>query len=213
MMVENHALLSPHMQIIHKSDPVYYALVLACIRMAKNEHDTSDLISDLATAMAQTITQDIALASHEDILGPLPSNYRYDPLYGMSAQFLAIIQSGVRDAGHDIQFVFYVRRFNDWLHSLYRYRFRDQPDRPFAPQQYKRRKNLPDNWLTLRAQLEQALGADNITFINYETDRATGRFGTALFKTCGLSNANLDTLNWIAPVNVSQPKTVDPDHW
>jgi hypothetical protein len=213
MMVENRTRFPKTMQIIRKSDPLFYSLVRVCVLQAKGEEDTTELISKLATELSQFVTKDYALASDEDILGPLPSRFIYNPLYGQAATFLPIIQSAVRATGNDIHFVFYIRRFHDWLHSLYRYTFADTPDRPFAPKKYKQKRALPDNWLTVRQSLQDSLGTDGISFVNYESDRATGRLGTALFKMCGLTDAELDTLNWIEPVNVAQPKTIDPNHW
>jgi hypothetical protein len=171
------------------------------------------LIGDLARSMAQDLTHDVLLMSNEDILGRLPSRQVYATLYGGAISYLTLIQSAFRDAGHDVQFVFYMRTYDDWLHSLYRYTFVDDPERAFAPKRYKQKRNLPDDWTALCTDLSSALGTDGITFVDYQDDRANGRLGTALFKISGMSDVQIDALTWIEPVNVSQAKTVDPANW
>jgi hypothetical protein len=201
------------MRVWSKSEPIFRALTVACCKYLSGAENTLQLIDGLARSIGQTHTDDVLLMSNEDLLGLLPSRGLQDTLYGKSILYLPIIQSAIKDAGHEVQFVFYVRKYNDWLHSLYRYTFKNDPNRPFAPKQYKAKRNLPDDWNDLKATLTSALGADSITFINYETDRANGRLGTALFKMCDMTDEQIDALNWIAPVNVSRPETVDPTKW
>tara|TARA_R110002096_G_scaffold377058_2_gene570919 strand:- start:1234 stop:1875 length:642 start_codon:yes stop_codon:yes gene_type:complete len=213
MMVENRHTLPRGVQIIRKSDPLFRAMMMACVLQAKGEQDTTALIAQLASELARDISGDYILMSDEDILGPLPSRFKYNPLYGGAMSYLPLIQSAFRAAGHDIQFVFYIRTYMDWLRSLYRFQYADQPDRAFAPKRYKQKRNLPDDWVALREQLTHALGSDGVTFIDYQTDRQNGHLGTALFKMCGMSDAQINALHWIDPVNVTRPETIDPKNW
>ena len=203
----------PHMRVWTKTEPVFGALTLACGQYLSGNDDALQLIHGLAFNMANDLTQDVLLMSNEDMLGLLPSRKTQETLYSGAMTYLPVIQSALRDAGHDVQFVFYLRTYNDWLHSLYRYTFAHDPDRAFAPKRYKERRNLPDNWDTVRADSTSALGSDGITFIDYQLDRAHGRLGTALFKMCDMSDEQIDALHWIQPVNVSRPETVDPANW
>jgi hypothetical protein len=213
MMLDNLDLFPSNIRVLTKSEPMFRALVIPTRRYATGHHDTLPLITQVAQDMARTLRHDYLLMSNEDILGSLPSRFLYDSLYGDAPAYLPVIQSAFRNVGHDVQFVFYVREYSDWLHSLYRYHYQHEPDRPFAPKRFKQRRNLPDNWNALHLQLTNALGTDGITFINYEADRTNGRLGTALFKMCGMTDADLDALNWIEPVNVSRPATIDPKNW
>lgn len=209
MMRKNNGRFPPNMRVWSKSEPVFRAMVLACGQYLSGNHDTLALIRDLATDIAQSLNHDTLLMSNEDIVGRLPSRQTYDTLYTGALPYLLVIQKAFRDAGHDVQFVFYIRAYNDWLHSLYRYTHINDPSREFAPKRFKKRRNLPDNWEGLRADFTQALGQDGITYVNYQTDRADGRLGTALYKLCGMSQTQIDALEWIEPVNVSRPETID----
>lgn len=205
MMLDNLDLFPRNIRVLTKSEPMFRALVIPARRYATGHHDTLPLITQVAQDMARALRHDYLLMSNEDILASLPSRFLYNSLYGDAPTYLPAIQSAFRNVGHDVQFIFYVRAYSDWLHSLDRYHYQDEQDRPIAPKRYKERRNLPDNW--------KALGIDGITFINYEADRTNGRLGTALFKMCGMTDADLDALNWIEPVNVSRPATIDPKNW
>jgi hypothetical protein len=213
MMRQNLDRFPPHIRVWPKNEPIFNAMVQACIQYLNGQPQALDLISELAHEMGRNLTHDVLLMSNEDILGLLPNRRVQDTLYGGSLSYLPLIQSAFKDAGHDVQFVFYLRNYNDWLHSLYRYTYAHKPDRAFAPKRYKARYNLPENWNSLRIALTETLGADGVTFINYQTDRSNGRLGTALFEMAGMTIAEIDALSWIEPVNVSRPETVDPANW
>lgn len=209
MMRQNLDRFPPNMRVWSKSEPVFRAIVLACGQYLSGNQEALALIRDLANDMAQTLEHDTLLMSNEDILGRLPSRQTYNTLYTGAIPYLLVIQKAFHDAGHNVQFVFYVRAYNDWLRSLYRYTHINEPDREFAPKRFKQRRNLPDDWVDLRADFTNALGKDGITFVNYQNDRADGRLGTALYKLCGMSQNQIDALTWIEPVNVSRAETVD----
>jgi hypothetical protein len=213
IIAENRPNYPRQFEVIVKHNPLLKLLRFACETQAKRQEDNLALISDLSKQMASSITAPTALISEEVILGPLPSRYVYPELFDQALIFLPIIRDAFCAQGHDITFAFYIRQYDDWLRSLYRHNFIDNPNRPFAPKRYKQKRNLPDNWITLQAQLHNALGKDHITFINYETDRATKRLGTALFQLCDFSTADLERLDWLEPKNVSRPETVDPKNW
>jgi hypothetical protein len=213
MMRQNLDRFPSSMRVWSKSEPIFKAMVMACDQYMSGNHDAIDLIEEVASDIARNTTHDVLLMSNEDILGRLPSRHKYTSLYGDSNAYLRVIQTAFRGAGHDVHFVFYVRAYNDWLKSLYRYTFIEDPDREFAPKRYKARRNLPDDWVGICADLTDALGAEGITFVNYQKDRADGRLGTALYKICGMSDQQIDALEWIEPVNVSRPETVNKSNW
>jgi hypothetical protein len=213
MMRKNINQFPPHMRVWSKSEPIFDAMVSACVQFLAGQTQALDLISQLAYDMGRNLTHDVLLMSNEDILGLLPSRKTQDTLYDGALSYLPYIQKAFQETGHDVQFVFYLRNYDDWLHSLYRYTFAHKPERAFAPKRYKARRNLPDDWQGVRTALTETLGADAITFVDYQKDRSNRRLGTALFKMAGMSDDEIDALTWIEPVNVSRAETVDPANW
>ena len=213
MMRQNVDRFPTNMLVWAKGEPIFKAMVIALREYVSGNLDTMTLVKDIADDIACNLAHDVLLMSNEDILGGLPSRRKNESLYGETIPFLRVIQTAFRDAGHDVQFVFYVRDYNDWLKSLYRYTFINDPNRAFAPKRFKQKRNLPDDWVEVCAALTHALGEDGITYVKYQTDRADGRLGTALYKLCGMSQTQIDALRWIEPVNVSRRETVDPANW
>lgn len=153
------------------------------------------------------------LASSEDLLGPLPTRCGIVGVYPFAEITLSAMVSGLEQAGTPYQFAFYLREYKDWLRSVYRYKFRDQPDRGFAPLQFAKRNGLPASWGGILACLQQAVPAENLRILSFEQDRATGNFGQALFDLSGLPREVQTRFKPLEPVNVSQTETVDPKHW
>jgi hypothetical protein len=199
---------------VNRLHPLFYTLTRPILahRADTDLKDARQKLSSAATVLAGHLNAPNILLSDEDFVGGYPTRSGISGLYPFIGQFLPTIQENFERAGHSSHFVFYVRDYGDWLASLHAYRYLDQP-RQFKPKRFKKLHALPDDWQDVQARLISHLGAENITFVNYENDRANLRLGTALFKIFGLSDEIINSFDWIAPVNVTRPKTVDPNSW
>ena len=187
-----------------KSDPLFSALQSLTI----NIHNTADLaqrlpaIHDTSTQIARNLTADNTLFSSEDLLGPVPTLAGVSGLYPFLGQTLPAIQSAFSTADIEVQLFCYIRDYDDWLRSVHAHKFRDR-ERPLAPRKFKNRNALPTDWADFIAQMRTNLGPTGFAYQSYESDAASGRFGSALFRHFGLSDDVLNQMDWIAPVNVS----------
>ena len=195
-------------------EPLFGALHRATLGLMRPEQlpDHLPLISDIATELARSLDAENTLFSDEDLLGPLPTRHGINGLYPYIEQTLPLIHRACVAQGVEVRFFFYLRSYTDWLQSVHAYKFL-KDTRGFAPKKFKARHQLPHNWTSLLARKNGAIGAENILYQSFEEDRATGRLGTALFRAFGLDDETLNTFEWIAPVNVSRPETVDPSKW
>lgn len=214
MMRVNRARFPESHRPVLKSAPLFGALHRASLGLLRPDQqaDHLPLMFDIASELARNLDADNTLFSDEDLLGPLPSRHGIAGLYPYIDQTLPRIYNAFAAQGIAVQFFFYLRSYNDWLHSVHAYKFL-KDKRSFAPKTFKARHQLPDNWTNLVNRMNASVGAENILYHSFEQDRATGRMGTALFRAFGLDDETLDRLDWIAPVNVSRPETVDPKRW
>lgn len=196
------------------SDPLFGALHRATLGLLRPEHltDRLPLISQIASELARSLDAQNTLFSDEDLLGPLPTRHGINGLYPYLEQTLPLIHRACVAEKVEVRFFFYNRVYNDWLQSVHAYKFLAKT-RSFAPKKFKARHQLPEDWTSLLARMNGSVGAENILYKSFEEDRATGRFGSALFRAFGLEDETLNTFEWIAPVNVSRPGTVDPSKW
>ncbi len=187
-----------------KSDPLFSALQSLTI----NIHTDVDLaqrlpaIRETSTQIARSLSAENTLFSSEDLLGPVPTLAGVSGLYPFVDQTLPAIQSAFLAAGVEVQFFCYIREYDDWLRSVHAHKFRGR-ERPFAPRKFKERSALPSDWVDFIARIRASLGPANVTNQSYETDAASGRMGSTLFRDFGLSEDVLNQMDWIAPVNVS----------
>ncbi len=205
MMQTNAHLLTPTHEFFPKSDPLFEALQRVTINI-HTERDLEDWlqpIRDTSAELARSLTARNTLISSEDLLGPVPTMAKIKGLYPYLIQTLPAIQAGFKDGGVNTQFYGYIRDFHDWMRSVHAHKFRDR-ERPFAPRKFKENNDLPGNWVRFISEMRIALGPSGFVYRSYEDDAADGRFGSALFRHFGLSDAFLDQMNWIEPVNVSR---------
>lgn len=147
------------------------------------------------------------LISHEGLPGPMPGREQFPGLYPMAHLLIPAIVRGFEQSGASVSVVFYKRRFHDWKASLYRYRFRESPDRAYHPARFAARSGLPEDWQELITRLRQALPKDCLHVVSFEQDRETGLLGTALYNRLGLSLTEISALKRLAPQNVSRSET------
>ncbi len=197
-----------------ENDPLFGALHRATLGLLRPAQlvDHLPLIFDIAAELARNLDAQNTLFSDEDLLGPLPTRHGINGLYPYIEQTLPLIHHACVAQGVEVRFFFYLRSYNDWLHSVHAYKFQKDP-RGFAPKKFKARHQLPDNWASLLARMNGSVGAENVLYQSFEEDRATGRLGRALFHAFGLDDTTLERFEWIAPVNVSRPETINPDYW
>ena len=105
--------------------------------------------------------------------------------------------------GHDLRFVFYTRAADPWLRSAWaqevkRGRCRDD----FAA--WRRALPFAPDW---RAQFDAlaAVAGAPVTTLEMEPEAAEGRLGAGLLRRAGLSEAELDALDWSPPRNAALP--------
>ncbi len=199
---------------ILKNNPLFGALhnTMLSLHTDADVDERLPLIADIANELAKNVQADHTLFSDEDLMGALPTRHSVPGLYPFAPRTLATLQQTFAAHGMNVQFYHYMREYGDWMRSLHAFKFRNHP-RPFAPRKFAERHKLPKNWLDHVERMDDALGFENIQYQSYEEDRATGRFGTALWRAFGLSDDVLDSFDWIDPVNVSRPETVDPKNW
>lgn len=208
-MMKVNADLFPDTHTAHpKSDPLFGGLQSLTI----NIHSDADLakrlpaIQDTSTQIARGLSANNTLFSSEDLLGPVPTLAGVSGLYPFLDQTLPAIQSAFLTEDIEVQFFCYIREYGDWLRSVHAHKFRGR-ERPFAPRKFKERSALPRDWSDFLARLRACLGPTGLAYQSYESDAASARFGSALFRHFGLSDDVLDQMDWIAPVNVSPRST------
>ncbi len=153
------------------------------------------------------------LITHEGLPGPLPGRKQFKGLYPFAHLFLPAIVAGLSECRAEVSVVFYKRRFRDWQASLYRYRFRENPERAYSPVRFAERTGLPEDWQGLIGRLEEALPDTHLKIFSFEKDRATGFLGTALFSECGLNAAEIAALRRVKAKNVSRDDTRHDTHF
>lgn len=153
------------------------------------------------------------LISHEGLPGPLPGRQMLPGLYPFAQLLLPPMVAGLAEGGAEVSVVLYLREFRDWQASLYRYRFRDQPQRQYGPRRFAERTGLPGNWDGLLERLDAALPEGCLYVVSYEADRASGLLGRALYRHWGLDEAAIAALPRLAPKNVSRPETRHDRHF
>jgi hypothetical protein len=204
-MMKVNADLFPESHAAHlKSDPLFSTLQSLAINIRTHADLAQRLpaIQDTSAQIARGLNAENTLFSSEDLLGPVPTLAGVSGLYPFVDQTLPAIQSAFLAAGVEVQFFCYIREYDDWLRSVHAHRFRGR-ERPFAPRKFKTRSALPNDWADFIARLRASLGPANVANLSYETDAASGRMGSALFRVFGLSEGVLNQMDWIAPVNVS----------
>ncbi|MFQ5439567.1 MAG: hypothetical protein ACE5DK_12150, partial [Paracoccaceae bacterium] len=147
------------------------------------------------------------LITHEGLPGPLPGRKQMKGLYPQAQLIVPAIVAGLCASGAEVTVVFYKRRFRDWQASLYRYRFRDHPERGYNPGRFAARTGLPQGWDDVLGRLRDALRETEFSVVSFEKDRKNGLLGRALYRIWGLSDAEISRLRRLAPRNVSREKT------
>jgi hypothetical protein len=147
------------------------------------------------------------LVSHEGLPGMMPGREAHPGLYPQAHLILPAIQRGFQQSGAQVHVILYTREFRDWQASLYRYRFRGQPDRQYNPKRFAARTGMPGDWQELIAALNATLPENTLSVVSYEEDRETGLLGRTLYQALGLSEADIAALKRLPPKNVSRPET------
>lgn len=163
-----------------------------------------------AEKLGQKCVHENTLISHEDILGPVPTRGNVRGLYPFVSHILPPVLAGFADAGHMVEVVLYTREYDDWLGSVFRYRFKDRPERVFNTQRYKENNALPDNWDGLLKSVTQAVGDTPLHILAFEDDRAAGNMGAGLYDIFGLSAEVQARFVPMEAQNVTRYSTVDP---
>ena len=198
--------------IIPRKNKILSALVTQTRRLRSVEEARAQAVN--ISTQAQKLgricaKQNITLISHEDLLGPVPTRGKIRGLYPYILETLPSILSGLHASGNVVEVVVYFREYEDWLGSVFRYRFQDSPHRTFRPQRFRRNNNLPENWEEFHLRLQQAVGSTPMHIIPFEKDRATGNLGTALFTIFGLTKEVQDSFIPVEAVNVTDYATVN----
>ncbi|MEE9454380.1 MAG: hypothetical protein V3V13_08365 [Paracoccaceae bacterium] len=154
--------------------------------------------------------QQHTLISHEDILGPVPTRGNIRGLYPYVQEMLPAVLAGFAREGVRVEVAVYRREYNDWLGSVFRYRFRDNPDRTFRPRRFKENNALPENWDEFTERLQESVAGNPLHIVSFERDRASGNHGTGLYSIFGLTNAVQADFVPMAAQNVTDFATVDP---
>jgi len=215
-MVQNRQLFGHGFQTLVKDDVPVLSLIDAVYSLQTQDAalQAADTIRERAFLLGKMVDGTAnTLASSEDLLGALPTRLGIAGVYPFAGITVAAMVAGLEQAGTAYQFAFYLRDYKDWLRSVYRFKFRDQPERGFAPVQFAKRNGLPANWDGVLARLNMAIPAGKLHIISFEQDRATGNFGQALFDLSGVARDVQAQFKPLEPVNVSQAETVDPKHW
>ncbi|MCA8867752.1 MAG: hypothetical protein KDA67_03810 [Rhodobacteraceae bacterium] len=177
----------------------------------RTDQDSSAKETDLrrnAALLAQRFCRvKTLLITHEGLPGPMPGRVRFPGLYPQAKYLLPAMVSGLAAHGATVELIFYQRRFADWQASLYRYRFRDQPDRDYNPRRFARRCGLPDGWGDFICELQTVLPDIPLHVVSYEKDRATGLLGRAIYQRVGLTDTDINALRRLPAQNVSRPET------
>ncbi len=181
------------------------------IRSVKQAMAERDNITTRAARLAKMCRKhQHTLISHEDILGPVPTRGNIRGLYPFMQTILPAVLAGFAREGVQVEVVVYRREYNDWLGSVFRYRFRDNPDRVFRPRRFKENNALPENWDGFTQRLQESVGEHPLHIISFEKDRASGNHGTGLYSIFGLPSAVQANFVPMAAQNVTNFSTVDP---
>ncbi len=182
---------------------------------ARNARDAARIapqLTKIANGLARRFGRvEHLLISHEDLCGPMPGRAGILGLYPLAHLMIPAIVKGLAQSGAQVQLVFYKREFSDWRTSLYRYLFRDNPERGYHPRRFAERVGLPPGWPEFIKALRLALPEDTLNVVSYEEDRESGLLGRALFARLGLTDAEIEALHRLPPQNVSRPETLH-DH-
>lgn len=182
------------------------------VRSVEQARKQGEHFRDVSNQIARKYcNSDNTLISHEDIMGPIPTRGNILGLYPFVEAVLPNVLQGFSDAGKDVSVVLYLREYKDWLGSVYRYRFRDNPDRQFAPRRYKEKHQLPNDWNGFLERLNVAVAPHPIHVISFEEDRATASFGSSLYSLWGLGENLQKNMKPVMPQNVTDITTVYPD--
>jgi len=163
-----------------------------------------------AEKLGQKCLRENTLISHEDILGPVPTRGNVRGLYPFVSHILPPVLAGFADAGQRVEVVLYTREYDDWLGSVFRYRFKDRPERVFNPRRYKENNALPDNWDGFLERVTQAVGDTPLHVLSFEDDRSAGNMGAGLYDIFGLSAQVQARFVPMEAQNVTRYSTVDP---
>jgi hypothetical protein len=213
LLEHNRSRLPKDLYYFNRNEDILYALrtTLMQIGSAAEAIRHAGLISEMARELTKQSDRPTMLLSHEDILGAIPARPKGQAgLYPYVQPTLSAVVRGLKAGGTQPTVVFYVREMADWKRSLFHQKFGKSTDRSYAPKKFSQRFNLPQNWSEMLGRLRTATAGAELKLISYEEDRASGLHGTALFRICGLTEAQTSRFDLIAPQNVSRPQTM-PD--
>ena len=199
MLAANVARLAPHLAVIPRNDPALDRLARLCWRLhgqqavAQHRDEIRRHARDLALSVRH---HRHTLASHEDLMGALPTRHG-SGLYPGGAAKLRLIAQGVADAGARVEFVFYRRRYRNWLASLHRFRSARAKARPEA---FRQRFDLPRSW---RACIRRLRRSVPVTVLSFHDDQRDGRMGVGLLRHCGCSEQAIAGIAWAPPMKVT----------
>lgn len=198
--------------IIVRKTPALEALTTTMrrLRSVEQARDSRDKIALQAQKLARECVKPNTLISHEDILGPVPTRANIRGLYPYLEHTLPAVLHGFQVEGIGVSVVIYTREFDDWLGSVFRYRFKDRPHGVFNPKRYRANNALPDNWDGLLERVQAAVGANPLHVFTFEGDRATGNLGGNLYTLFGLSDAVQARFAPMEAQNVTSYETSDP---
>ena len=184
-------------------------LLAAGIRTDADFQECRAKLAEHTKAMANRFSRvENLLITHEGLAGLMPGRENFKGLYPMAHRILPEIVQGFEQSGAQVRVVMYQREFRDWQASLYRYRFRQTPERQYHPTRFAERAGLPGNWHDFTSRLTDALPKDCLQVVSYESDRESGLLGRSLYETLGLSSSEISSLRRLPPQNVSRPETL-----
>lgn len=180
------------------------------LRSVSQAHEQADEIASLAQNLARQCKNERTLISHEDILGPVPTRGNIHGLYPYIDVTLPAVLRGFHAANTVVEVVMYVRDYEDWLGSVFRYRFRKVPERVYIPRRFKANNDLPENWDGFLGRVRMAVGDNPLHILSFEEDRSRGDLGTSLFSIFGLSQEIQASFVPVVAQNVTRYATVIP---
>lgn len=209
----NEALLPAGFAFIPRAHPALSTLadVIRSIRSPDQAKELEKKIGRLSRRLARYCPPEgTVLISHEDLLGPVPTRNGITGLYPFVEYALPVVLENLRESGCTVEVVAYFRSYHDWLGSVFRHRFKKQPNRVFWPKNFKAYNHLPEGWQDFKQRLRNAVGEAPLHIISFEDDRNSGSFGTALYDIFGLPREIQARFSPMDAVNVTDPSTPLP---
>lgn len=207
--------LPPGIEVIERVNPDLLALreITKSLRSAEEARRRAPEIAEAAARVERwTRNAGASLVSHEALLGATPGRHRIRGLYPFIETILPAMLEGLSGAGASVGIALYARDFTAWMRSNDAYRRKKEHilvrtllRRPFSPARYAARHGMPAGWDDLHRRIRAAAGGRSVHVLSFEAESRAGLLGAGLWRLMGLSEAEIDGLERIAPQNVTNP--------